>query len=80
MTLRLDTAGATNEGAYGKDYSDTGTGTGVDRYTLGDDRSRLSYEMTITDSGTFVGGPAIVEGHWVALGETPEPYDCKIDE
>lgn len=51
----------------------------VERYTLSDDQSRLSYEMTITDPGTFIGGPAIVEGYWVALGETPEPYDCKID-
>ena len=71
----------TNDGAYGKNNSGTGADRfTVDRYTLSDDRSRLSYEMTITDSGTFVGGPAIVEGHWVALGETPEPYDCKIDE
>ena len=52
----------------------------VERYTPSDDQSRLSYEITINDPGTFVGGPAIVEGYWVALGETPEPYDCKIDE
>ena len=52
----------------------------VERYTLSDDQSRLSYQTTITDPGTFVGGPAIVEGYWVALGETPEPYDCRIDE
>ena len=52
----------------------------VERYTLSGDQSRLSYEISITDPGTFVGGPAIVEGYWVALGETPEPYDCKIDD
>ena len=52
----------------------------VERYTLSDDQSRLSYEFTISDPGTFVGGPAVVEGYWVALGESPEPYDCKIDE
>ena len=52
----------------------------VERYTLSDDQSRLSYQTAITDPGTFVGGPAVVEGYWVALGETPEPYDCKIDE
>ena len=52
----------------------------VERYTLSGDQSRLSYEISITEPGTFVGGPAIVEGYWVALGETPEPYDCKIDD
>ena len=52
----------------------------VERYTLSDDQSLLSYETTITDPGTFVDGPVFVEGHWVALGETPEPYDCKVDE
>lgn len=52
----------------------------VERYTLSDDQSRLSYEFTISDPGTFVGGPAVVEGYWVALGESPEPYDCKVDE
>ena len=52
----------------------------VERYTLSDDQSRLNYHLTVADPGTFVGAPAIVEGYWVALGETPEPYDCKVDE
>ncbi len=32
------------------------------------------------DPGTFVAGPAVAEGYWVALGESPEPYDCKVDD
>jgi len=52
----------------------------VERFTISDDQSRLDWHTTVTDSGTFVGGPAVVRGYWLALGETPEPYDCRIDE
>ena len=50
----------------------------VERFTLSEDQSRLNYHVTVTDPATFT-APATIETYWVALGETVEPYDCKID-
>ncbi len=51
----------------------------VERFTLSDDQSRLDYHSIITDPTTFT-EPAVRERYWGALGETPEPYECKVDE
>ena len=49
----------------------------VERITLGEDQSRLDYTAVFTDPETFT-EPARVERYWLALGETPEPYECTI--
>ena len=51
----------------------------LERFTLSEDQSRFYYHTTVTDPATFT-APATVEGYWVALNETVEPYTCKIDE
>ncbi|HZF29737.1 MAG TPA: DUF6152 family protein [Gammaproteobacteria bacterium] len=48
----------------------------VERYTLAEEQSRLDFEVTVTDSVTFA-EPAVVKGHWLALGETVPRYDCR---
>lgn len=47
----------------------------VERITLSDDQRRLDYSAEFTDPNTFT-EPARIERYWLALGETPEPYDC----
>lgn len=47
----------------------------VERMTLSGDQSRLDYSAVFTDSETFT-EPATIERYWVALGETPPPFDC----
>ena len=51
----------------------------VERFKLSEDQRRLNYRAEITDPATFM-GPVIRERFWGALGETPEPYECKVDE
>jgi hypothetical protein len=46
-----------------------------ERITLSEDQTRLDYLAVITDPDTFT-EPARIDRHWLALGETPEPYDC----
>jgi hypothetical protein len=48
----------------------------VERYTLAEDQSRVDFEVTVTDSTTFT-EPAVIKGHWLALGETIPRYDCQ---
>jgi hypothetical protein len=48
----------------------------VERYTLSGDQSRVDFEVTVTDSTTFT-EPAVIKGHWLALGETIPRYDCR---
>ncbi len=48
----------------------------VERYTLSEDQSRLSYFFTVTDPSTFT-EPATIEGQWLALGEALPIYDCR---
>jgi hypothetical protein len=48
----------------------------VERFTLSEDQSRLDFEITVTDPGTFV-QPAVLRGYWLALGETILRYDCQ---
>jgi hypothetical protein len=49
----------------------------VERYTLSDDQARLSFHVTVIDPTTFT-APAVVEGHWLALGHTIDRYDCRL--
>lgn len=49
----------------------------VERFTLSEDQSRLDYHITTTDPETFT-EPATISGHWLALGETIEPYECEV--
>lgn len=46
-----------------------------ERITLSEDQTRLDYLAVFTDPDTFT-EPARIDRHWLALGETPEPYDC----
>jgi hypothetical protein len=48
----------------------------VERYTLSDDQSRLDFQVTVTDPATFT-APAVIDGHWLALGGTIPRYDCQ---
>ena len=47
----------------------------TERITLSEDQSRLDYSAVFTDSETFT-EPATIERYWLALGETPELYEC----
>jgi len=49
----------------------------VERLTLSEDQSRLDYSAVFTDSDTFT-EPARIDRYWVALGETPELYECAV--
>ena len=49
----------------------------VERFTISDDNSRLDYHITVTDPFTFT-EPAIITRYWLALGETVEPFDCRV--
>jgi hypothetical protein len=49
----------------------------VERYSLSDDQTRLSLNVTVTDSATFT-VPAEIETHWLALGQTIDRYDCRL--
>jgi hypothetical protein len=46
-----------------------------ERITLSEDQTRLDYLAVFIDPNTFT-EPARIDRHWLALGETPEPYDC----
>lgn len=50
----------------------------VERYTLTPDQTRLDYHMTITDPATFT-EPGTIAGHWLALGEEIEPFECAVN-
>ena len=49
----------------------------VERFSLSDDQSRIDYHITTTDPVVFT-EPATVAGHWLALGEEIEPYNCEV--
>ena len=51
----------------------------VERYRLSADQTQLSFHVTVTDPATFT-APAIIEGHWLALGQTIARYDCQRGE
>ena len=49
----------------------------AERFTLSDDQSRIDYHITTVDPVVFT-EPATISGHWLALGEEIEPYDCEV--
>ena len=49
----------------------------VARFTVHDAEGRLDYHVTVTDPLTFT-EPAVIERHWLAIGETVEPYECEV--
>jgi len=49
----------------------------VERFTLSKDQTRLDYDITATDPLSFT-EPATIKGHWLALGETIEKFDCEL--
>jgi hypothetical protein len=51
----------------------------VERYRLSTDQTQLSFHVTVTDPATFT-APAVIEGHWLALGQTIDRYDCQLAE
>jgi hypothetical protein len=51
----------------------------VERFTLGEDQSTLTYQQTVTDPAVFT-EPAIHESQHLALGETIEPFVCAPDQ
>lgn len=49
----------------------------VERFSLSEDQSRLDYHIVTTDSLTFT-EPAIITGHWLAIGEEIKVYECEV--
>ena len=49
----------------------------TERFTLSEDQSRIDYHITTVDPAVFT-EPATIAGHWLALGEEIEPYDCEV--
>jgi hypothetical protein len=48
----------------------------VERYTLSADQTRLDFHVTIDDD-VYLMEPAVVDGHWIALGASLERFDCQ---
>jgi hypothetical protein len=48
----------------------------VERFTLSDDQAQLVFQTTVNDATTFT-APAVIDGRWLALGETIAPYNCQ---
>lgn len=49
----------------------------LETFAVSEDQARLDYRLTVTDPGTFT-EPAVLERHWLALGEQIELYDCQV--
>ena len=50
----------------------------VERFTLSDDQTRLDFETTVIDPPNLY-EPAVLQGHWLALGHTLPAYNCQVD-
>lgn len=48
----------------------------VERFTLNEEQTELAFRVTVTDPVTFT-APAVVEGKWLARGDTIALYDCQ---
>ena len=48
----------------------------VERCSLNDEQTELAFRVTVTDATTFT-APAVVEGKWLARGDTIARYDCQ---
>jgi hypothetical protein len=47
-----------------------------ERFTLSADQTRLDFEVTVIDLSVFT-EPAVLRGHWLALGESLPRFDCQ---
>jgi len=50
-----------------------------ERYTVSDDQGRLDYEITVTDPPNL-SQPAVLKGHWLALGHELPTFNCEPNE
>ena len=48
----------------------------VERFSLNDEQTELAFRVTVTDATTFT-APAVIEGKWLARGDTIARYDCQ---
>lgn len=48
----------------------------VERFSLSADQTRLDFQVTVTDPATLT-APAVVDGHWLALGAELQRFDCQ---
>ena len=48
----------------------------VERFSLNEEQTELAFRVTVTDPTTFT-APAVVEGKWLARGDTIARYDCQ---
>jgi hypothetical protein len=48
----------------------------VERFSVSADQTRVDFHVTVTEPATFT-APAIVEGHWLALGGQVQRFDCQ---
>ena len=48
----------------------------VERFSLNDEQTELAFHVTVTDATTFT-APAVIEGKWLARGDTIARYDCQ---
>jgi uncharacterized protein DUF6152 len=48
----------------------------VEHYALSADQTRLDFHVTITDPANLM-EPAVVDGHWLALGASIARFDCR---
>ena len=48
----------------------------VERFSLNDEQTELTFLVTVTDATTFT-APAVIEGKWLARGHTIARYDCQ---
>jgi len=49
----------------------------IEKFTLSEDQTRLDYHITATDPLSFT-EPALITGHWLALGESIEEFNCEL--
>jgi len=52
--------------------------TVLERFHLSADQTRIDFEVTVTDSSTFM-EPAVLRGYWLALGEEILRFDCQAN-
>ncbi|MBT5031849.1 MAG: hypothetical protein HOM55_06085 [Proteobacteria bacterium] len=50
----------------------------VERFSLSEDQGQLDFEITVTDPPNLY-QPAVLKGHWLALGHTLPPYNCQVN-
>jgi hypothetical protein len=51
----------------------------VERFKLSADQTRLDFRITVSDPATLT-APAVVDGHWLALGHEVQRFDCRTSQ